>query len=120
MSLLLDKHAGKRRLALRLKLIYKFSNTSNIHDFVSTVLDLDSAVGFGGGGGGGEGVVEVKTACQLRPSCAKRHFSLFSCDRGAVVASRERFAGGAADLRLRVHAHDRVRVHCTVHSAVDN
>ena len=47
----------------------------------------------------GGGRVEVKTACQLRPSCAKRHFSLFSCDRGPVVASRERVAGGAADLR---------------------
>ena len=47
-------------------------------------------------GGGG---VEVKTACQLRPSCAKSHFSLFSCDCGAVVASRERVAGGAVDLR---------------------
>ena len=27
--------------------------------------------------------MEVKTASQLRSSCAKRHFSLFSSDRGA-------------------------------------
>ena len=34
-------------------------------------------------GGGG---LEVKTACQLRPLCAKIDLSLFSCDCGAVVA----------------------------------
>ena len=40
------------------------------------------AYSWGGGG------MEVKTASQLQSSCAKRHFSLFSCDRGTVVDTR--------------------------------
>ena len=37
---------------------------------------------------GGVGGLEVKTASQLRSSCAKRHFLVLSCDCGAVVATR--------------------------------
>ena len=46
-------------------------------------------------GGGVEGQNSMSTTAFV----CKHHCSLFSCDCGAVVASRERVAGRAVDLR---------------------